>query len=121
MSTSTGCSGPHRLPTATARWRSPASSPLRKQMAVALIVAAGRGERLGTGRPKALVPLAGRPMLEWSVEALRAVGSVERIVVALPADELDAAPEGTVAVAGGEARSHSVREALRASGDGDPV
>jgi 2-C-methyl-D-erythritol 4-phosphate cytidylyltransferase len=90
-------------------------------MAVALIVAAGRGERLGTGRPKALVPLAGRPMLEWGVDALRAVDAVERIVVALPAGELAAAPEGTVAVAGGEARSHSVREALRAAGDGDPV
>jgi 2-C-methyl-D-erythritol 4-phosphate cytidylyltransferase len=90
-------------------------------MAVALIVAAGRGERLGTDRPKALVPLAGRPMLAWSVDALRAVDSVERIVVALPAEELDAAPEGTVAVAGGAARSHSVREALRASGGGDPV
>jgi len=90
-------------------------------MAVALIVAAGRGERLGTGRPKALVSLAGRPMLEWSVAALQALDAIERIVGALPAGELDAAPEGTLAVAGGEARSHSVREALRAAGEGDPV
>ncbi len=89
--------------------------------AVALIVAAGRGERLGSDRPKALVPLAGRPMLDWSVCALRAVPAIGRIVVALPAGELDAVPDGTVAVAGGEARSHSVREALRAAGDGDPV
>src|SRR5579875_3718179 len=91
-------------------------------MAVALIVAAGRGERLGSGRPKALVPLCGRPMLEWSVASLRAVPEVERIVVALPADELDAAPSGAVAVAGGVQRSHSVRNALAAcGGDGDPV
>jgi 2-C-methyl-D-erythritol 4-phosphate cytidylyltransferase len=90
-------------------------------MAVALIVAAGRGERLGSGRPKALVPLAGVPMLEWSVRAMRAVRAIERIVVALPSDALAAAPEGTVAVAGGEVRSQSVREALRASGEGDPV
>ncbi|HEY8626012.1 MAG TPA: 2-C-methyl-D-erythritol 4-phosphate cytidylyltransferase [Solirubrobacteraceae bacterium] len=90
-------------------------------MAVALIVAAGRGERLGSGRPKALLTLAGRPMLEWSVDALRAVPGVERIVVALPADELACAPAGTVAVAGGEVRSLSVREALAASGEGDPV
>ncbi len=90
-------------------------------MAVALIVAAGRGERLGSGRPKALVTLCGRPMLEWSVQALRAVAAVTRIVVALPSQELAAAPAGTVAVAGGEQRSHSVREALAASGDGDPV
>jgi 2-C-methyl-D-erythritol 4-phosphate cytidylyltransferase len=90
-------------------------------MAVALIVAAGRGERLGSGRPKALVPLAGVPMLEWSVRTLRMVGAVERIVVALPAGELAAAPEGTVAVTGGETRSQSVLQALRASGGGDPV
>ena len=90
-------------------------------MAVALIVAAGRGERLGSGRPKALVPLCGRPMLEWSVAALRAVAAVTEIVVALPADELDAAPEGTMAVSGGLARSHSVRNALAACAGGDPV
>jgi 2-C-methyl-D-erythritol 4-phosphate cytidylyltransferase len=90
-------------------------------MAVALIVAAGRGERLGSGRPKALVTLCGRPMLEWSVSALRAVSAVQRIVVALPEEALDTPPEGTIAVAGGAQRSHSVREALRASGDGDPV
>jgi 2-C-methyl-D-erythritol 4-phosphate cytidylyltransferase len=90
-------------------------------MAVALIVAAGRGERLGSGRPKALVTLAGRPMLEWSVDALRAVPGIEQIVIALPAGELGCAPAGTVAVAGGAVRSQSVREALGASGDGDPM
>jgi 2-C-methyl-D-erythritol 4-phosphate cytidylyltransferase len=90
-------------------------------MAVALIVAAGRGERLGSGRPKALVTLAGRPMLEWSVDALRGVPGIGRIVVALPADELGCAPAGTIAVAGGAVRSQSVRAALGASGDGDPV
>jgi 2-C-methyl-D-erythritol 4-phosphate cytidylyltransferase len=86
-----------------------------------LIVAAGRGERLGSGRPKALVSLCGRPMLEWSVAALQAVADVSTVVVALPADELDAAPPGTVAVAGGVQRSHSVRAALGACPEGDPV
>lgn len=90
-------------------------------MAVALIVAAGRGERLGSGRPKALVTVAGRPMLAWSVEALRAVASITQIVIALPAEAMDAAPSGTVAVAGGEFRSQSVRNALEAADDGDPV
>ncbi len=88
-------------------------------MAVALIVAAGRGERLGTGRPKALVRVSGRPMLEWSVQALRGVSSVSAIVVALPADELEAAPEGIVAVAGGLHRSQSVRAALEAAGEAE--
>src|SRR5207248_483491 len=75
----------------------------------------------GSGRPKALVTLCGRPMLDWSVAALRAVEAVERIVVALPADLLDVVPEGASAVAGGAHRSHSVREALRACAAGDPV
>jgi 2-C-methyl-D-erythritol 4-phosphate cytidylyltransferase len=90
-------------------------------MAVALIVAAGRGERLGSDRPKALVPLAGRPLLQWSVEALQAVVEVRQIVIALPPDELGAAPAGTLAVAGGTVRSESVKRALAAAPGGDPV
>jgi 2-C-methyl-D-erythritol 4-phosphate cytidylyltransferase len=90
-------------------------------MAVALIVAAGRGERLGSGRPKALVTVAGRPMLHWSVSALLQVPSVERIVVALPAGALDAAPPGTIGVAGAATRSESVLAAFEAANDGDPV
>jgi 2-C-methyl-D-erythritol 4-phosphate cytidylyltransferase len=89
-------------------------------MAVALVVAAGRGERLGSGRPKALVNLCGRPMLEWSVAALRSVAAVSEIVVALPGEELASAPAGTVAVRGGAVRSESVRAALQASA-GEPV
>ena len=49
----------------------------------AVIAAAGSGERLGAGGPKAFVPLAGRPMVEWSVAAFRAAGVTE-IVVACP-------------------------------------
>ena len=86
--------------------------------AVALLVAAGSGERLGASRPKAFVTLAGRPMLEWSVEALRAAGLSE-IVVALPAGS--AAPAGCVGVPGGSTRSASVRAALTAAGEGDVV
>jgi 2-C-methyl-D-erythritol 4-phosphate cytidylyltransferase len=81
-------------------------------VAVALLVAAGSGERLGADRPKAFVVLAGRPMLEWSVMALQAAG-IEEIVVALPPG--GSAPPGCVGVAGGDTRSASVRSALRAS------
>jgi 2-C-methyl-D-erythritol 4-phosphate cytidylyltransferase len=90
-------------------------------MAVALIVAAGRGERLGFGRPKALVTLGGRPMVQWSVDALRAVAAVQQIVIALPPAHLRDAPPGCVAVAGGAVRSESVRAALAGAGPGDPV
>ena len=61
-------------------------------------------------------------MLEWSIAALQALDAVRRIVVALPPDSVKVAvPEGVVAVAGGVTRSASVREALLACGDGDPV
>jgi 2-C-methyl-D-erythritol 4-phosphate cytidylyltransferase len=88
-------------------------------MAVALIVAAGSGERLGAGRPKALVELAGRPLVQWSIDALREVAGIERIVLALPPGV--ASPPGVTGVEGGAARSDSVRRALGAAGDGDPV
>jgi 2-C-methyl-D-erythritol 4-phosphate cytidylyltransferase len=88
-------------------------------MTVALIVAAGSGERLGGDRPKALVELAGRQLLEWSIEALQAVEGIETIVVALPPDT--PAPRGVTAVEGGAVRSDSVRRALAAAPRGDPV
>jgi 2-C-methyl-D-erythritol 4-phosphate cytidylyltransferase len=88
----------------------------------ALLVAAGSGERLGAagrGRPKAFVDLAGRPMLLWSLDALRAAGIAE-VVVALP--EGEAAPPGCAGVAGGATRSESVRNALAAAGpDADAI
>ena len=100
-------------------------------MAVALIVAAGSGERLGAGRPKALVELAGRPLYEWSLDALRGTAGVERIVIAMPEhpDQGGArrfsvhaqAPPEIVSVPGGATRSESVRRALGAAGEGDPV
>lgn len=82
-------------------------------MALALILAAGRGERLGAASPKALVELAGRPLLAWSVEVLLGVAEVQRIVVALPPGVR--APAGTVGVEGGAVRSESVRLALAAA------
>jgi 2-C-methyl-D-erythritol 4-phosphate cytidylyltransferase len=88
-------------------------------MTVALIVAAGSGERLGAGGPKALVRLAGRSMLQWSIDALEAVAEIERIVVALPAGVL--APPGVIGVEGGAVRSDSVRRALAQAGAGELV
>jgi 2-C-methyl-D-erythritol 4-phosphate cytidylyltransferase len=88
-------------------------------MTVALIVAAGRGERLGGTHPKAFVELAGQPLLQWSIDVLRSVAGIETIVLALPAGA--SAPEGVTAVEGGAVRSESVRRALAAAPAGDPV
>jgi 2-C-methyl-D-erythritol 4-phosphate cytidylyltransferase len=82
---------------------------------VGLLAAAGSGERLGSGDPKALVTCGGRPLLEWSLEPLTAV--CDSVVVALPAGwERDFGPGGAViAVAGGSSRSESVLRAARAA------
>ncbi len=90
-------------------------------MAVALIVAAGRGERLGANEPKALIEVAGRSMLDWCLAAIRQVPAIGAVVVALPPERLDAAPAGVIAVAGGESRSESVRLALAAAPDDETV
>lgn len=88
-------------------------------MAIALILAAGRGERLGAPVPKALVELAGQPLYRWSVQALERVAAIERIVLAMPAGVPP--PAGLAGVPGGAVRSASVRLALAAAGEGDPV
>jgi 2-C-methyl-D-erythritol 4-phosphate cytidylyltransferase len=47
----------------------------------AILLCAGRGERLGADVPKAQVPLAGRPLFTWSLEALERARAVDAIVV----------------------------------------
>ena len=86
--------------------------------AVALLVAAGSGERLGASRPKAFVAMAGRPMLEWSVDAMNLAG-IAQVVLALP--EGEEPPAGCAGVRGGATRSESVRLALDAAPEADAV
>src|SRR3954465_8376143 len=87
--------------------------------AVALVVAAGRGERLGSTGPKAVVMCGGRPMLEWSIDALKGGAEIGHIVGPPPPGV--EAPAGTAGVFGGQERSHSVRVALHHTLAGDPV
>jgi 2-C-methyl-D-erythritol 4-phosphate cytidylyltransferase len=58
------------------------------------------------------VPLAGRSLIEWSLEAFAAAESVGPVIVALPPGHDVDLGEGVVAVAGGEHRSQSVAAAL---------
>jgi 2-C-methyl-D-erythritol 4-phosphate cytidylyltransferase len=54
-----------------------------------VVPAAGRGERLGPGAPKALRQLGGVPMLVHAVRALASAHSVDLVVVAAPEDGVD--------------------------------
>ncbi len=91
------------------------------QRTAALVPAAGRGERLGPGLPKALRPISGTPMLAMAVHALAASRVVDLIVVAAPAEfveqvsamlvPLELSAEIAV-VEGGATRSESVARAL---------
>ena len=82
----------------------------------AIIVAAGRGVRLGGSVPKQLLELGGQTLLQRSVAAFDAHPRVDELVVVLPADLVSDGPNfvGPIRttcswVAGGERRQDSVR------------
>lgn len=85
----------------------------------AVIVAAGRGERLGGDRPKAFAKLAGRVLLAESLERFEDSDWIDSIVLVAPegweepaillAEEIGAA-KVTSCVPGGATRAESVRE-----------
>jgi 2-C-methyl-D-erythritol 4-phosphate cytidylyltransferase len=88
---------------------------------VAVVPAAGSGERLAAGVPKAFFQLVGRTLVERAVHGLLESGVVDRVVVAVPADRTDRAKlilgrDATV-VAGGTSRGDSVARALAAVGE----
>lgn len=91
-------------------------------VATAVIVpAAGRGERLGPGAPKALRTLAGQPILLHAVRNLATARGLDLIVVAVPeesCEEARALLQGIdipiTIVSGGDTRQDSVARALLA-------
>jgi 2-C-methyl-D-erythritol 4-phosphate cytidylyltransferase/2-C-methyl-D-erythritol 2,4-cyclodiphosphate synthase len=95
----------------------------------AIIVAAGRGDRMGAPAPKQLLDLGGRSMLQRSVAAFDGRADIAQIVVVLPADavasgaELVGPTSGACAfVAGGARRQDSVASGVAAlSADIDVV
>ncbi|QNE31238.1 bifunctional 2-C-methyl-D-erythritol 4-phosphate cytidylyltransferase/2-C-methyl-D-erythritol 2,4-cyclodiphosphate synthase [Sphingomonas sp. NBWT7] len=82
---------------------------------IALIVAAGRGERAGGGVPKQYAMLAGRPMIAWSHDALAAHPAIDEVIVAIAAGQ-EHAFEQTLPhadfVIGGTTRADTVRRAI---------
>jgi 2-C-methyl-D-erythritol 4-phosphate cytidylyltransferase len=90
---------------------------------VALVPAAGRGERLGIGVPKALVPVGDEPLLVHAVRGLCSTGRIDRVVVAAPVSHIDSMVAAltrsgveALVVPGGASRTESVRLALHAAG-----
>jgi 2-C-methyl-D-erythritol 4-phosphate cytidylyltransferase len=85
---------------------------------VAVVPAAGSGQRLAAGVPKAFFHLDGRTLVERAVSCLLESGVIDRVVVAVPADRTGQAKlilgrEATI-VAGGANRGESVSRALAA-------
>jgi len=99
-------------------------------LATALLAAAGAGGRLGAAAPKAFVEVAGRPLYVWSLLALDLAATVDRVVIAAPAEWEQRLAETASAIApslavtvtsGGSSRSHSVGNALEAAEGSDEV
>jgi 2-C-methyl-D-erythritol 4-phosphate cytidylyltransferase / 2-C-methyl-D-erythritol 2,4-cyclodiphosphate synthase len=91
---------------------------VRALAADAVIVAAGSSSRMG-GIDKVTAPIAGRPLLAWTLEPFTAGPRIERIVVVAAADRLDELrtapwmPAQAVVVAGGVRRQESVGAGIR--------
>jgi 2-C-methyl-D-erythritol 4-phosphate cytidylyltransferase len=92
-----------------------------RALTAVIVPAAGRGERLGPGAPKALRTLAGQPILLHAVRNLATARDIDLIVVAVPEDAMEESRAllagidlPVVIVSGGETRQDSVARALLA-------
>jgi bifunctional UDP-N-acetylglucosamine pyrophosphorylase/glucosamine-1-phosphate N-acetyltransferase len=74
----------------------------------AIVLAAGKGRRMGIDMPKVLLPICGRPMIEYVLEAL---AGVPRIVIVISRDG------GTIRETLGDAYAYAVQEEQLGSGD----
>src|SRR4051794_27544103 len=99
-------------------------------MATAVVAAGGTGERLGAGIPKALVPLAGQPMVSWCLAALEGSERVSFAVIAAPPGherDVEAVSRESLSrlpftvATGGETRSESVANAIAGASRAEPL
>lgn len=95
--------------------------PTRKKTggAEAVILAGGSGTRMGG--EKQYLPLAGRPMLEWTVEAFASSGLFDNIVLALGPENLEKygaawTKAGIKTAPAGATRTESLRNAFKLVG-----
>jgi 2-C-methyl-D-erythritol 4-phosphate cytidylyltransferase len=93
--------------------------------ALTILVAAGKGERMGGERPKAFVPLAGEALLVRAARVFEASPSVGALVVVVPEPEIETARallapfrKLRAVVAGGATRQDSVLQGLKEAPEG---
>jgi 2-C-methyl-D-erythritol 4-phosphate cytidylyltransferase len=93
---------------------------------VAVLLAGGVGARVGGAVPKQLLTLGGRSILEHSLATFADHPGIDRILIVMNVDHLDAArslaaghPKVTDVIPGGATRSDSTRAALAAIADDD--
>jgi 2-C-methyl-D-erythritol 4-phosphate cytidylyltransferase len=101
---------------------SPLSSTACRDGAAAFVVlAGGSGTRVGAGRNKVYLPLAGRPVIAWSLSWAAQVPEIGRVVLVIRPEDVEAAAEAVQAagmggivevVAGGSTRHRSEQAAL---------
>lgn len=95
-------------------------------MNAAVIVAGGCGVRFGRAEGKQLIELAGKPMLQWTIDAFMSASSIDAIVIVSDASGIPAladfvngwnASKVDAIVPAGKTRQDSVAAGLAALGD----
>jgi len=92
-------------------------------MNVAIIVAAGKSERMGTGVDKAFLSLGSKPIVAWSLLAFEACEDIDQIILVVKKDQMLAAKSvaqmfgisklgGHLIIAGGAKRQDSVMSGM---------
>jgi 2-C-methyl-D-erythritol 4-phosphate cytidylyltransferase len=99
---------------------------LMKQRIVAIIPAAGLGIRMGSKKPKQFLKVNGIPLLALTLRAFQESGVIDRVIVVVPGEEIEACQRDIVLrygfdkveniVAGGVRRQDSVRLGIEAAG-----
>jgi len=82
----------------------------------AIILAAGRGQRAGGDLPKQWQKLAGRRVIDWTLDVFCAAPGIDKVLVVLHPDDLPVfiPPQGVSVTTGGATRDASVRHGLEA-------
>jgi 2-C-methyl-D-erythritol 4-phosphate cytidylyltransferase / 2-C-methyl-D-erythritol 2,4-cyclodiphosphate synthase len=104
---------------------------MTQRLVAVVLLAAGRGERLGAKEPKAFVELAGKTLLEHSVYRALSTNNLRQLIIAVPESHLEQTLEfekqltnqsvDIRVVVGGATRQESVSEALAALSGGIEV